>query len=263
MTATAQAASAQKNYDYTVRAGDTIGSIAAKFGTTEQTVREMNFLLNDDIFPGQVLHVPFVEGISVEGMPTPTPMPFQYTVEAGDSLGSIAIQFGVTTVALIEANGIEDPNSLTVGSELLIPGYQPPVAAGQTEDTAATGAGGAESSSAAAGASANGQVYHVIQPGESLNSIAADYNIDPAALAEANSITNRNMIRVGQKLLIPGITQRQAIEARGTRHVVQSGESLSAIAQKYNVTMEQIMALNAIDDPNTIFVGQELLVPEP
>ena len=81
-------------------------------------------------------------------------------------------------------------------------------------------------------------------------------------LANANNITNRNLIRVGQQLIIPGITQQEAVAARGIRHTVKSGESLSTIAQQYDVTVEVIMAFNGIDDPNTIIVGQELIVPQ-
>jgi LysM repeat protein len=66
---------------------------------------------------------------------------------------------------------------------------------------------------------------------------------------------------VGQQLVIPGVSAREALEARGERHVVQSGESLSMIAAEYGVSIESIMAANSLDDPNTIVVGQELLIP--
>ncbi len=105
------------------------------------------------------------------------------------------------------------------------------------------------------------QVVHIVQPGETFFSIAQDFGVDPGVLAEANGITNRNLIRAGQQLVIPGITERQALEARGTTHVVKSGESLSTIAETYGVTMESIMALNEFDDPDRIVVGQELLIP--
>jgi LysM repeat protein len=101
-----------------------------------------------------------------------------------------------------------------------------------------------------------------VQPGETLSTIAADYGIDATDLAAANNLTNPNMLRAGQQLIIPGVTQQQAVEARGVRHTVASGESLSQIAQTYGVTIEQIMAVNGLDDPNTIVVGQELVIPQ-
>jgi LysM repeat protein len=149
---------------------------------------------------------------------------------------------------------------LTVGTPLLIPGYT----SAATADTA-TGDDGEvmaeDGSGNSTGTAAGAFVTHVVQPGESLGQIAAEYGIDSVALADANNITNGNLIRVGQQLVIPGVSAREALEARGERHIVQTGESLSMIAAQYGVSVEAIMAANALDDPNTIVVGQELLIP--
>jgi LysM repeat protein len=53
--------------------------------------------------------------------PTPKPTPRTYRVQSGDTLSSIAARFGVSTQALINANGITDPNSLSIGQVLIIP----------------------------------------------------------------------------------------------------------------------------------------------
>ena len=261
-TATPEPTAAQ-TFDYTVKPGETLASIADKFQTEVQTLRELNFLLDDNIFAGQMLAIPWSEGITAEGAPTASPTPFSYVVEQGDTLSSIALQFGVQPGVLIEVNNIMDPNNLAVGTPLLIPGYTSAAPAadsgestgGDTGDTA-----GGDTAGTAAGATGT-YVTHVVQPGESLGQIAAEYGVDPVALADANNITNGNLIRVGQQLVIPGVTERQALEARGERHIVQSGESLSMIAAQYGVSVEAILAANSLDDPNTIVVGQELLIP--
>jgi LysM repeat protein len=250
--------STQDTFEYTVRAGDTLGTISEKFQTPQQIIRELNFLLDDNIFAGQILNIPYVPGMTAEGAPTPTPQPYRHTVVAGESLSSIAALYGVATIQIVEANNIQDPNAVAVGDELLIPGYQPVASPGPATDEEATAPVTGTSSEIAPGDA----VVHVVQPGESFLSIAADYGVDPVELAAANNITNRNLIRVGQQLIIPGITQQDAIAARGIRHTVKSGESLSTIAQQYGVTVEEIMAFNGIDDPNTIMVGQELIVPQ-
>lgn len=244
-----------QTFDYTVQPGETLAGIADKFQTEVQTLRELNFLLDDNIFAGQVLSVPWREGMTAEGAPTASPTPFSYIVQQGDTLSSIGFQFGVQPGVLIEVNNILDPNNLTVGTPLLIPGYMAP---------AGTQAGGdvmTEEGSGGTGAATGASVTHIVQPGESLGQIAAEYGVDPVALADANNITNGNLIRVGQQLIIPGVTERQALEARGERHTVQSGESLSMIAAQYGVAVEAILAANSLDDPNTIVVGQELLIP--
>ena len=215
--------------------------------------RELNFLLDDNILAGQVLSVP-------EGEPTPTPAPFRYTVQAGDSVFSIAAQFGLKPITLIEINNIEDPNSVQVGTELLIPGYQQPTTAAPADDATTDGEQDTTVGSDTT-APTGSKVTHIVLAGETLSTIAADYGVDRAAIAQANGITNDNLIRVGQELVIPGITSQAALEARSQRHVVASGESLSAIAQKYGVAVAAIMAANDLSDPDPIVVGQELLIP--
>ena len=254
---------AAQTFDYTVKPGETLASIADKFQTEVQTLRELNFLLDDNIFAGQMLAIPWSEGITAEGAPTASPTPFSYVVEQGDTLSSIALQFGVQPGVLIEVNNIMDPNNLAVGTPLLIPGYTSAAPAAGSGESAGSDTGdtaGGDTAGTAAGA-AGSYVTHVVQPGESLGQIAAEYGVDPVALADANNITNGNLIRVGQQLVIPGVTERDALEARGERHIVQSGESLSMIAAQYGVTVEAILAANSLDDPNTIVVGQELLIP--
>ncbi|MBW7881801.1 MAG: LysM peptidoglycan-binding domain-containing protein [Caldilineaceae bacterium] len=251
-TATPEPA-AREVFQYTVKQGDTISSIAGRFNVDVQVIRELNFLPDDNIFAGQILTLPYIEGMTAEGAPTATPEPFQHVVAEGETLFSIAADYDINYLTLIEINEIENPDNLIVGTKLLIPGYTAP---------ASQSTGGSLSSAPDTTAGGNEPVYHIVQPGESLNSIAVQYGVDAGELAAANNLANRNLIRVGQSLLIPGLTQRQAIEARGIRHTVQPGESLSQIAQRYGAAVEAIMALNGIDDPNTIYVGQELLIPQ-
>lgn len=235
-----------ETFQYVVRTGETLSAIARKFETDVGELRRLNNLLDDSIFVGQVIDIPYVEGMTAEGAPTATPAPYRYTVASGDTIASIAARFGVTTINLIEVNGLIDPNNLVVGQELIIPGLQAtaPVAGGTP---------GAPGSAA--------QVTHVVQPGESLSEIATAYGVDPGTIAAVNNIANRNLLRAGQQLIIPGVTQQQAAERRGTTHVVQAGESLLSIANQYGVTIGDILQVNAITNPDEIYVGQELIIP--
>ncbi len=235
-------------FQYIVEPGDTLLSIALDFGTELEVIRERNNLFSDEIQVGMPLLIPYVEGVYVPGMPTPTPGPVLYIVKAGDTLGSIALQFGVEPLAIVEASGLIDLNSLTIGDELVIPGYQPTIS-----DEESTGSGG--------GTSVSGQT-HVVQVGESLYGIAEIYGVDPNAIAEANNVSNWNVLRVGQELTIPGISDQEFYALRGQTHVVQSGESLSEIAVQYNTTVSELIEVNGLTDPNAITVGLELIIPE-
>ena len=202
---------------------------------------------------GQPLYVPFAEGITAEGMPPPTPGPFAYEVQTGDTLNAIALRFGADPIEIIEFNNLLSPDSLTVGSEIIIPNYQPPDALTATSDDAETG-GLVQTLS-------DGQFVHIVQSGQGLFEIADIYGVSPDDIALANNMNNTNLLRVGQELIIPGVSLRDAAIQRGSVHIVQSGESMLGIAIRYGVTVEEILELNELANPDSIFEGQELIIP--
>ncbi|MGL4648251.1 MAG: LysM peptidoglycan-binding domain-containing protein [Caldilineaceae bacterium] len=230
---------------YTVESGDTVLSVAIEFGTTAEEIRELNLMTDDLIQVGQVLRVPIIPPT-----PEPTPEPFYHEVVAGDSLSSIAAQYGVGQIDIITANQLPDPNALRAGMLLIIPGYKLPSAAGEGEEGAA-----------AEPVDPDALAIHVVAPGESLSRIAALYGITVAELMQANGLTDRNNVRTGTELRIPGLTQADALRQRATEHVVAPGESLSEIAQQYNQTVDAIMKMNLITDPNSVRSGQLLYIP--
>ncbi|MBC7242448.1 MAG: LysM peptidoglycan-binding domain-containing protein, partial [Anaerolineae bacterium] len=102
---------------------------------------------------------------------------------------------------------------------------------------------------------------HIVQAGETLSSIAARYGVSAQALAQANQLTNRDWIYVGQRLRIPSQgTSASAGEPAGY-HVVSYGESLTAIAWKYGVSVEDLVRANGLPNPNFVFAGQRLVIP--
>ncbi len=234
-------------FPYTVQEGDTLGSIALRFETDIETLRELNNLDSDSLGVGQLIYVPYTEGIVAPGLPTPTPGPFLYTVQPGDTLSGLAAQFGVDPIAIQEANAANllDPNNLAVGTTILIPNYTPPVTAEEGETVVDTGA----------------PVVHVVQAGQGLLEIAALYGVSVAEIMTANGITDQDILRIGQELTIPGVTQRDIAVARGNVHVVQAGESLLSIALQYGVTVEELEEANELPNPDSIFIGQELIIP--
>ncbi len=96
---------------------------------------------------------------------------------------------------------------------------------------------------------------HVVQRGETLFRIATRYGLTVDELAHVNSIANPSSIMVGQRLLIPTNGA-----APVSTHTVNPGETLPSIAQLYGLTIEALVALNQLADPNTIYVGQVLTV---
>jgi LysM repeat protein len=110
---------------------------------------------------------------------------------------------------------------------------------------------------------------HVVQRGESLALIAGQYNTDQETLMSLNGLANPNVIYVGQQLFIPlsaasGVYGTPAIagELPGSDgyYIVRRGDSLAQIAQRHDMTMADVMRLNGVNDPSSIYVGQRLRV---
>lgn len=236
---------------YTVQTGDTISTIAEKYATDSETIRRLNFLTDNNILVGDILRIPLRAGVTAEGVATPTPEPFLYTVQSGDTLFSIALRFDVAANSLVAANTIINPDNLSAGTELVIPGYQP--------NSGSTSGGTAGAGSGASGAaSSDNWATHVVRQGEGLYQIANQYGVEAQAIADANSMTDLNTLFVGQELIIPGV---DAEVAGSQLHVVQAGEGLISIAGRYGISVDAIVEANKITNPNAIYVGQELIIP--
>jgi len=92
--------------------------------------------------------------------------------------------------------------------------------------------------------------------------IATLYGVPVADIMAANGLTDQDILRIGQKLIIPGVTKRDVAAAEGDVHIVQAGESLLSIALLYGVTVDELQQANDLDNPDSIYVGQELIIPK-
>ncbi len=102
----------------------------------------------------------------------------------------------------------------------------------------------------------NDEQIYVVVKGDTLSHIANKYGTTYQKLAEYNNISNPNLIRVGQKIKIPGTTQIRY-------YVVQPGDNLSKIASKYKTTWQKIYDDNKSiigNNPNLIKPGQRLVI---
>lgn len=119
------------------------------------------------------------------------------------------------------------------------------------------------------------QTTYVVQAGDNLYRISLRFNTTVGAIVAANNIPNPNLIYVGQVLVIPsGATppapaptqptepQQPAPQpAPGGTYVVQPGDNLSRIAQRFNTTLGAILAVNVIPNPSLIYAGQVINIP--
>jgi LysM repeat protein len=96
-------------FDYTVKSGDTVNSIASEFGLKPQTILWANNLsVSDKISVNQVLKILPRDGVIV-------------TIKEGDTVESLAKKYSANSSEIIDANWLEAPYALTVGQEFFIP----------------------------------------------------------------------------------------------------------------------------------------------
>lgn len=116
--------------------------------------------------------------------PTSTPEAFIYVVREGDTLGSVADEFGITWQEVDAVNQLENPNVLSIGQEIEIPQDTPVVL---NRD----------------GTVRPGERTHIVLEGDTLLEIALQYGKTLDEVLEANNITAANLIQIGQALIIP------------------------------------------------------------
>lgn len=209
---------------YTVQVGDSLYSIAQRFGTTVNELKTLNNLTSNTLQIGQVLRLP-------GSTPTPPTGESIYTVQAGDSLYRIAQKFGVSVGDIIDANNLTS-TVLSIGQQLIIPTTEP------EEDT----------------------LTYTVQSGDSLYRIAQRFGVSVNDIINANNLSG-NVLQIGQVLRIPiTSTQLPDNESNYITYTVKSGDSLWKIANQYNTTVDAIRNINNLTS-NTLQIGQVLLIP--
>ena len=257
---------------YTVQKGDTLYSIALRYNTSVNALRELNNLTSNNLFIGQVLKLPQNEEVNEYEL---------YTVQNGDSLYSIANKYNIGVNDLIEYNALPT-TVLRVGETLKIPKEEVissenvyTVKPGDTLYKIANTYGvSIDDLIVANNLSSNiltiGQeiiipikpvleedfvVYEVL-PGDTLYSIARRYGTKVDAIKSFNNLEN-NTLSIGQVLQIP----LESVETNYQTYQVEPGDTLYSIARRYNTTVANIMAINR-DLSSNLRVGQVIKIPQ-
>ena len=231
---------------YTVVVGDTLFSIATRFNTTVEELRQYNNLASNNLTVGQTLRIP-----GTVGSGNPSPPVNRPTIRQGDSgeavrelqrllndlgynTGWITGIFGPLTNTAVRA--FQATNNLSVDGIVgpitwgaLLQGTTPPPPVNPPPGET--------------------QTYTVVA-GDTLFSIAQRFNTSVAEIVSLNNLTSM-VLSVGQQLLIPG---------GSNVYTVVAGDTLFSIAQRFNTTVNEIIALNNLTS-SSLSIGQQLLIP--
>ncbi|WP_224760721.1 LysM peptidoglycan-binding domain-containing protein [Salinibacterium sp. ZJ450] len=217
---------------YKVAAGDTVSSIAGRYGLSTASVLAMNGLgWKSVIFPGQVLKLASGGAVAAPVAATPAPSTSdRYTIKQGDTIGRIASSFGVSTQAVLSANGLSWSSIIYPGQTLAIPGQALAIqTVSSVQKTPAATAGS-----------------HVIRSGDTISSIAKKFGVSLSSLLRANNLSPSSIIYAGRSLVIPGATPA-AVPSSPT----QTGTTVTKLSEEMRTNARTIVR-----------VGQDLGVPD-
>lgn len=154
-----------------------------------------------------------------------------YIVQAGDTLGDIARRFGISTDELVTTNSITNPNVLSEGMQLVIPGLE----------------------------GVKGLLTTVSVPfGENLDSLSRRYQVEPALLARLNHITSPSELYAGASLVIP---QQAQASTKFNRVWLTPGQSLLELAVENKVNPWSVIRENNLPVTWEALPGEALFLP--
>ncbi|ROX82025.1 LysM peptidoglycan-binding domain-containing protein [Enterococcus durans] len=274
---------------YTVKSGDSVWGISNSFGISMLQLIEWNNIKNNFIYPGQKLTIKGGQttgsstnnsgnntnssGNSNTSAGTGQTSGIKYTVKSGDSVWKIANDHGISMNQLIEWNNIKN--------NFVYPGQQLIVSNGGSSSSTTTNTGNASSSSNNAGSTAASGTKYTVKSGDSVWSVSNKYGISMNQLIQWNNIKN-NFIYPGQQLIVksgsaatstntssttaattpstPNTSNTTSTASTGdTIYTVKAGESVWGVANKHNITMDQLIQWNNIKN-NFIYPGQQVIV---
>ena len=104
-------------------------------------------------------------------------------------------------------------------------------------------------------------IQHTVQPGETLLGLAMSHNVSMAAIQLSNGMRDSIDLVAGQTLSIPASPQWPGERVFWTVHVVRAGQTLIELSSTFDLTVDEILRVNAIADPALIHIDQQLILP--
>ena len=201
---------------------------------------------------GQKLTVPDTEDTKNDEPAVPK----SYTVQLGDTLTGVAARFKLSPQELADMNGLKANSNLIRGANLTLVASNSNKKSADKKVDAELDESKEQSAKQSSGSSKNtastDTESYKVSRGESLNSIAAKYDVSVAELAKLNKIAVNTMVQIGQSLSVPKLT---------TNYTIKRGDTLIKVASKHGVSVDELAKMNNISPTTNVKLGEVLVVP--
>lgn len=220
---------------YRVVAGDTVSSIAGKYGLATASVLALNGLgWKSVIFPGQILRLT-KDGSALTPAPTPRAATGsqRYTIVSGDTVGKIAAHFGTTPQAVLSANGLSKTSIIYPGQTLSIPGVTP------AAFTPAPVSSVTPITPPSATVTTPVTSSYLIASGDTLSKIASKFGVSIQSILNANGLNWSSIIYAGRTITIPGaavLTTATTAPTGLTAEMAQNARTIVAVGKSLGVS---------------------------
>ena len=254
-----------KEIDYVVKPGENLWTIAQNYQVSLKEISQANDLENESrLTIGQIIKIPLWDKNTDDKEKTiqkeekkPESSYVEHIVLRGETISSIAQKYHIPTETICQLNQISTRDYIYPGQRLKVK---------ITEQTSSELVALPKEEKKENDIqpkqeiTENETVYYTVKPGDTLCGIAQKYSVSVEGIVAVNYLTNKNVLSVGQKLQIPAIGGNN-LKTNVIEYTVAKGDTLSSIAQKFNIRMYDIMGLNELQNVNRLSVGQKLNIP--
>ncbi len=254
-----------KEIDYVVKPGENLWTIAQNYQVSLKEISQANNLENESrLTIGQIIKIPLWDkniddrekAIQKEEKKSESSY-VEHIVLYGETISTIAQKYHISTETICQLNQIST-------RDYIYPGQRIKIRVNEQASSALVSLTEEEKKENDIQPNQeipeNENIYYTVKPGDTLCGIAQKYAVSVEGIVAVNYLTNKNVLSVGQKLQIPAIGGNN-IKTNVIEYTVAKGDTLSSIAQKFNIRMYDIMGLNELQNVNRLSVGQKLNIP--
>lgn len=279
---------------YTIQAGDTLSGIAAAYGTTVEHLMALNGLGSTWLVAGNTICVPSNGPVYVPDTSWTTPTEGIHVVQSGDTLSAIAWMYGVSEYDLWAWNNLAT-DWLNVGDVLYVGSYAPTTSQPVVEESTPVETPETEKTSTETDSTITTETteteeldtdlkvrastskeddqgqeilvsdlppaarpdIHRVEEGESIDTIAVQYNTTADHLRKWNALATDDEVEVGQDIFVSNPLLIPAL------HTIVEGDTIESVAAEYDTLPELVREWNEFTDDADLVVGELMVASDP